>query len=1138
MRRNNIEDRLLSWRSKLLRSFRALLGCGPSFGPRPLDQGGKASSSSGLNSLDQGFNSIQSSTSSPRICKYDVFISFRDYASSTWCLDEMASINACRKNLKQTVFPIFYDVDPSHVRKQNGVYEDAFLLHTKRFEQDEAKVDRWEEAMSDLAGLAGWDVRNKPEFEEIEKILREVIKTLGHKFSGFMHDVIGIQPHVATLESFLKLSSEEDNFRVLGIWGMSGIGKTTLATVLYDRISYQFDFCCFIEDVSKIYRDGGATDLQKHILRQTLKEEDLDKYDPLEISGIVTDRLHKIKVLVVLDNVNQLKQLQELAINPKLLRAGSRMIVATEDEHILKAYGADKVYKAQLMNDNDACQLLCRKAFKSDDSSSNFVELIPEIVKYAKGLPLVISVVGSFLCTRDAPHWIDALDRLKNNPDKDIMDVLRLSFDGLQHEEKEIFLHIACFFKGEGVDYVKRILDACGLHPHIGIQRLIETSLIIIKNEKIHMHEMLQELGKHIVRQQFPQEPGSWSRLWRYLDFHHVSMTKTGTDKVKAIVLDQKDVSECPQAIAGASAEGLSKMTSLRLLILNHMNFSGDLNFLPNSLQCLMWRDYPFTSLPSNFEPYGLVELNMRNSSIQRLWDGRKDLPFLKRIDLSNSKDLMETPIFDGTPNLERLDLTGCTNLHHVHQSIGILSKLVFLSLQNCSSLVVFDFGCYTNLSSLKVLDLSGCAKLEKMPDFTRALNLEYLDIDQCTSLSTVHPSIGTRTKLRFLSCRDCTSLVSIPYQVYTMQSLITLDFHGCFELRKLPPRWSLYFSTNFPALILLDLGFCNLSEIPVCIGEVKCLERLNLEGNNFVSLPSTIGRLERLAYLNLAHCHELQSLRELPYPQASDSSVGRYFETASGSRDHRSGLYIFDCPKLAAARFWETAFRWLERLIEEPRHFRCGFDIVIPWDWKIIDSSSNRILPRWFRHQFNEAWWFRHQFNEASVKRIEGFDVNDNWNGFAFCVAFEINNHIAMSGSPDWFSLSRPHPFYLSFESEFTEECFDMPLSLELNKIVGSKYLWIIYISREHCHFVKTGARITFKARPGLMMKEWGLRMVVEEDADAEEVPFVINNVKESSLCPEIQLPYNWLVTKEEEDENRGAKGKENTAFLHLGQP
>ncbi|XP_061353227.1 disease resistance protein RUN1-like [Gastrolobium bilobum] len=1127
---------------------------------------------------------FQSSKSSQRICKYDVFISFRgtdtrnsfvdhlfahlsrkglfafkddkrldkgepisaqllqaihdsrvsivvfspDYASSTWCLDEMASINECRKNLQQTVFPIFYEVDPSHVRNhQKGVYKDAFLLHTTRFEQDQVKVNRWERAMKDLAGLAGWDVRNKPESKEIENIVHKVISILGHKFSGFVVDeVIGMQPRVATLESILELSSPEDKFRVLGIWGMSGIGKTTLASALYDRISYQFDACCFIGDVSKIYGDGGAVAVQKQILRQTLKEEDVDKCSPLEISGIITYRFHKIKVLVVLDNVDESKQLRELSINPKLLRAGSRMIVTTRDEHILKAYGTDIVYEAQLMKDNDARQLLCRKAFKSDDSSSNFVELIPEILKYAKGLPLVISVLGSFLCTRDAPQWIDALDRLKKNPDKDIMDVLRLSFDGLQDDEKEIFLHIACFFKGERVDYVKRVLDACGLYPGIGIQRLIETSLIIIKNQKIHMHEMLQELGKHIVRQQFPQEPGLWSRLWLYLDFYYVLMTKTGTDEVKAIVLDQKDA-QSPLTIA--SAEGLSKMTSLRLLILNHMKISGDLNFLSNSLQYLMWRGYPFTSLPSNFEPYRLVELNLRNSSIHRLWDGRKDLPilpFLKRIDLSNSKNLMETPVFDGIPELERLDLTGCTNLHHVDSSIGILSKLAFLSLQNCSNLVGLDFGSSSNLSSMRIMELSGCTKLENMPDFTGASNLEYLDIDQCSSLSAVHESIGTRTKLRFLSCRDCTSLVSIPSKVYTIESLKTLDCRGCLILREFPRGWFFYFSVFFPALILLDLGFCNLSEVPEGIGELKCLERLNLEGNNFVSLPSTIAGLERLAYLNLAHCHELQFLLGLPVPWGSDSSVGSYFKTESGSRDHRSGLYIFDCPKLDVDEWlFNSAIEWLRCLIKEPRHFRCGFDIVIPWDWKIIDSSSNQILPEWFGHQFNEA----------SVKRIEDFDVNDNWNGFAFCVAFEVNNHNAIAGSPDSSSLSRPHHFYLSFESEFTEECFDMPLSLELNKIDGSKYLWIIYISREHCHFVKTGARITFKARPGLMMKQWGLRMVVTKYLFEQELHFVINNVEESSLCPEIQLPYNWLVTEEEEVENHVAKEKENK-FSNLG--
>jgi hypothetical protein len=137
--------------------------------------------------------------------------------------------------------------------------------------------------------------------------------------------------------------------------------------------------------------------------------------------------------------------------------------------------------------------------------------------------------VGSFLCTRNANQWKDALDRLRSNPDKKVMDVLQVGFEGLHSEEKEIFLHIACFFKGEKEDYVKQILDACDLHPHIGVQCLVEKSLITIRNHEIHIHDLLQELGKQIVRQQFPDEPGSWSRLWLYEDFYTVMTTETVT---------------------------------------------------------------------------------------------------------------------------------------------------------------------------------------------------------------------------------------------------------------------------------------------------------------------------------------------------------------------------------------------------------------------------------------------------------------------------------------------------------------------------------------------------------------------------------------------------------------------------------
>jgi hypothetical protein len=126
----------------------------------------------------------------------------------------------------------------------------------------------------------------------------------------------------------------------------------------------------------------------------------------------------------------------------------------------------------------------------------------------------------------------------------------------------------------------------------------------------------------------------------------------------------------------------------------------------------------------------------------------------------------------------------------------------------------------------------------------------------------------------------------------------------------------------------------------------------------------------------------------------------------------------------------------------------------------------------------------FNHQFNGGSIVRIVDSDEDAKEFGFAFCVAFEVHNCPANSGSPqDSFSSALPHPFYLSFESEHTEERFDMPLSLEMNKIDGSKHLWLIYISEEHCHFLKTGAHITFKACSGLVIKKWGLCKLIHDE-------------------------------------------------------
>jgi hypothetical protein len=193
--------------------------------------------------------------------------------------------------------------------------------------------------------------------------------------------------------------------------------------------------------------------------------------------------------------------------------------------HILKLFGEHKKHEVKLMNDNDAKELLCRKAFKSDNSSGDYAKLIPKVLKYAQGLPLAIRVMGCFLYNRNTTQWRAILKGLENNPNSGIMKVLQSSFEGLELREKEIFLHVACFFEGERDDYVRRILDACGLQPEIGISLIAEKSFITIRNQEIHMHKMLQELGKKIVREQHPDEPRLWSRLWLYRDLHDAMIT-------------------------------------------------------------------------------------------------------------------------------------------------------------------------------------------------------------------------------------------------------------------------------------------------------------------------------------------------------------------------------------------------------------------------------------------------------------------------------------------------------------------------------------------------------------------------------------------------------------------------------------
>ena len=366
------------------------------------------------------------------------------------------------------------------------------------------------------------------ESEFIQDIVDEILHKLSYALPRDTGDLVGIDSRVEEMMSLLAIQSND--VRIIGVWGMGGIGKTTLARFVYQKIFNYFDGGSFITNIREESEKHGLLSLQQKLICEILMERSMNIRDVDDGVLMIRKMLSHKRILLVLDDVDQLDQLEKLIGKLNWCCPGSTVIITTRDRHLLIQLNVFEIYEVKELNNDDALHLFRLKAFKRDHPAKDYLKLSKQFVNYAKGLPLAIEVLGSFLIGRGEEEWESELERLKEFPKKEIINIFQRSFDGLHETDKEIFLHIACFFNMKKKDYVEEILDYLGLQPKIGLRVLIERSLLKDFNNSFQMHGLLQKMGQGIVRKDCPQDPGKWSRLWLYKDIHNVLMKNSVRD--------------------------------------------------------------------------------------------------------------------------------------------------------------------------------------------------------------------------------------------------------------------------------------------------------------------------------------------------------------------------------------------------------------------------------------------------------------------------------------------------------------------------------------------------------------------------------------------------------------------------------
>jgi len=323
---------------------------------------------------------------------------------------------------------------------------------------------------------------------------------------------------------------------MLAVVGMGGIGKTTLVKKLYHQIHADFKKSSFLENV----KESDIMEVKKKIIMDLCgwKLE-----DPTTFFRYFEECWIETKVLVVIDDVKKTQISELLGKNidgMKRSESGSRVIMTGQNwKDFENVVPKDGKFEMHGLDEKQAMELFSWKAFRQSTPPHDLESITNDVVHACQGLPLSLEVTGSWLSTKRNPQeWKEGLSRLKNAKpfggdcieNDELWGRLKISYNDLAHEEREMFLDIACFFsefnsifenistKQKGVT-IQKALQIWKLPSQYslmsGLQNLKDRSLVKVNDKgSLVMHDQLRDMGRQIVKEASGYECRKQSRVW------------------------------------------------------------------------------------------------------------------------------------------------------------------------------------------------------------------------------------------------------------------------------------------------------------------------------------------------------------------------------------------------------------------------------------------------------------------------------------------------------------------------------------------------------------------------------------------------------------------------------------------------